>query len=167
MVSLRLSELCNVLSDAGFSARLDGEDRVVEAVNTLDDASDGEISFLSNPKYFRALSETGASSVIVQDDVAVPDRLSVIRCADPYGAVTVAIIKLHGHRKHPQWGISDRASIDSSATIGTNPNIAGGVTIAANVTIGDNCTIYPGCYVGDGVRIGDDCTLFPNVVIYD
>lgn len=164
---IRLSELCNVLGGAGFPARLEGEDRRVHAVNTLKEASAGEISFLSNPKYFSALGKTGASAVIVRDDVAVPERLSVIRCTDPYGAVTAAIVTLHGHRKHPTWGVSAHATIDPSATIGANPNIAAGVAIAAGVTIGDNCTIYPGCYVADRVRIGHDCTLFPNVVIYD
>ncbi len=164
---LRLTEFCNVLADAGFPARLDGQDRLIKSVNTLDDASDGEISFLSNPKYISALGVTGASAVIVKDDVAVPDGVSAIRCADPYAAVTVAIIKLHGHRKHPRWGISERATIDSTATIGANANIAAGTTIATNVTIGEKCTIYPGCYVADGVRIGNECVLFPNVVVYD
>lgn len=167
LAGLRLTGLCEVLADAGLAARVEGEDRLVTAVNTLEDASDGEITFLSNPKYLHALGDTRASAVIVKDDVMVPGRLSAIRCADPYGAVTVAIVRLHGHRKHPQWGISDRASIDPSASIGANPNIAAGVTVSANVTIGDNCTIYPGCYLADHVRIGDDCTLFPNVVVYD
>ena len=156
-----------MLADAGLVARVEGEDRLVTAVNTLEDASDGEITFLSNPKYLNALGDTRASAVILKDDVAVPSGLSAVRCADPYGAVTVAIVRLHGHRKHPHWGISERASIDPSATIGANPNIAGGVTISANVTIGGNCTIYPGCYLADHVRIGDDCILFPNVVVYD
>ena len=167
LAGLRLTELCELFAGAGLAARVEGEDRLVTAVNTLEDASDGEITFLSNPKYLHALGDTRASAVIVKDDVMVPGSLSAIRCADPYGAVTVAIVRLHGHRKHPQWGISDWASIDPSTTIGANPNIAAGVTVSANVTIGDNCTIYPGCYLADHVRIGDDCTLFPNVVIYD
>lgn len=167
MAPLRLSELCDVLAGVGFQARVVGEDRLIHGVNTLDEASDGEITFLSNPKYRSSLIDTKASAVIVNEGVTVPDSLPAIRCTDPYAAVTVAIIELHGHRKHPQWGLSERASIDPSATIGENPNIAGGVTIRANVTIGDNCTMYPGCYIADGVRIGDDCTLFPNVVVYD
>ncbi len=167
MAALRLSELCKVLTDAGLEARLDGPDRTVRAVNTLEDASDGEISFLSNPKYTAAVRETGASAILVAENVVVPDRISAVRCGDPYGAVTVAIVKLHGHRKHPRWGLSERAVIESSAKIGRNPSIAAGVTIAADVAIGDNCTIYPGCYVGDATRIGDDCTLYPNVVIYE
>lgn len=163
----QLSGLCRILTDNSFPARLDGEDRVVNAVNTLEDAIEGEVSFLSNPKYLPALEKTAASAVIVREGIAVPNGIAAIRCADPYAAVTVAIITLHGHRRHPQWGLSERATIHPSATVGANPNIAGGVTIAANVVVGDNCTVYPGCYLADGSRIGHDCTLFPNVVIYD
>jgi UDP-3-O-[3-hydroxymyristoyl] glucosamine N-acyltransferase len=162
-----LSDLCQTLTANGFNARLEGEDRIIRACNTLEDATDGELSFLSNPKYQAALSRTKAAAVIVKDDVPTPPGLSAVRCNDPYAGITVAIIAIHGHRKHPTWHISPGARIDPSAHIGENPNIAGGATIAANVRIGDNCTIYPGCYIADGVTIGHDCTLFPNVVIYD
>lgn len=164
---LRLSELCQVIEEAGFPAKLEGEDRSVNAVNTLEDAGDGEISFLSNPKYLAAVAETNASAVLVKEGVEIPSRISAVRIADPYAGVTVAIITLHGHRKHPQWGVSEKASVDPSAKIGERANIAPGATIAADVTIGDNCTIYPGCYLAEGVSIGHECVLFPNVVIYD
>jgi UDP-3-O-[3-hydroxymyristoyl] glucosamine N-acyltransferase len=167
MAEMRLSKLCEVLTRAGFPVRLEGEDRVVRAVNTLECAGSDELSFLSNVKYVPALARTQAAAVIVNDDVAVPDGISAIRCRDPYGALTAAIIHLHGHRKHPQWGISPGAQIDPTAKIGPGANIAAGVTISPHVTIGPNCTIYPGCYVGERVQIGHDCILFPNVVIYD
>ncbi|MEK6676526.1 MAG: UDP-3-O-(3-hydroxymyristoyl)glucosamine N-acyltransferase [Planctomycetota bacterium] len=164
---MRLTELCNHLRQAGFPAALEGEDRSVEAVNTLEESKPGELSFLSNPKYRTVLATTKASAVLVKTDVDVPEGVTSLRCNDPYGAVTVAIILLHGHRKHPAWGLSAKASIDPSASIGKEANIAPGVTISANVVIGEKCTIYPGCYVGGGVRIGRGCILFPNVVIYD
>ncbi|RME38248.1 MAG: UDP-3-O-(3-hydroxymyristoyl)glucosamine N-acyltransferase, partial [Planctomycetota bacterium] len=164
---MRLSELCRIIEEAGLSVRLDGEDRTVSAVNTLEEAGEGELSFLSNPRYTDTLRRTRASAVIVGNGIDVPDGVSALRCGDPYAAVTAAIVALHGHRKHPQWGVSEQAVIDPTARIGTDANIAPGVTIAAEVTIGDRCTIYPGCYVGDGARLGDDCTLFPNVVVYD
>jgi len=164
---LRLSDLCGHLIRAGFDARLDGSDCLVAGVNTLSDAKPGEVAFLSNPKYVAALAQTKASAVIVRSDVEVPPGVAAIRCADPYGAVTVAIIALHGHRRHPQWGRSPAAVIHPGAEIGANPNIAAGVTIDADVLIGDNCTLYPGCYIARGARLGNDCTLYPNVVVYD
>ncbi len=167
MASLLISDLCKILTENGLRARLEGADRTIHAVNTLESAGEGEISFLANPKYLRAVEETKASAVILKDGVAVPDGLPAVRCPDPYAAMTVAVITLHGHRQHPRWGVSDRASIHPTATIGENPNIAEFVTISADAAIGDNATFYPGCYVAGGVRIGNDCTLYPNVVIYD
>lgn len=164
---LQLSQLCEILSQHGLPARLDGEDCAISAVNTLEDATEGEISFLSNPKYTSALAETKASAVIIKEEDTPPSGLSCIRCTDPYAAVTAAIVFIHGYRKHPQWGRSDRATIDPTATLGDGVNIAPDVTVAAGAVIGANCTLYPGCYVGDGATIGNDCILYPNVVVYD
>jgi UDP-3-O-[3-hydroxymyristoyl] glucosamine N-acyltransferase len=167
MTPLRLTEVCRLCGEAGFATRLEGEDRIVRSVNTLEEAGDGELSFLSNPKYASAARQTRASAVVAKEGVELPPGTAVIRCRDPYGAITVAIVALHGHRRHPKWGMHSDASIDASAKIGSDANIASRVAISAGVDIGANCTIYPGCYLAEGVRLGDDCTLFPNVVIYD
>lgn len=167
MASKRLSELCTVLTTHGFPARLEGEDRHVSAVNTLEEAGATDLTFLANPKYLACLPNTRAAAVVLKDDVPLPSGISAIRSPDPYAAVTVAIITLHGHRRHPQWGKDSRADIHPSASIGAEPNIAPGVSIAANAVIGDRCTLYPGCYIGQDVRLGHDCILYPNVVIYD
>ncbi len=167
MKQLRLSQLCQILVDHGFPATVEGEDRLIDAVNTLEAAKHGEISFLSNERYLSAVATTGASAVILRPGLPVPDGLAAIRCEEPYSALTVAIIAIHGYREHPQWGVSERAAIDPTASIGNRANIAAGVTIGANATVGDRCTIYPGCYIADGVRIGNDCIFYPNVVVYD
>ena len=165
--SLTLLELCSLLDERGFAARLDGEDRTVRAVSTLSDAGQDELSFLSNPKYIAAVRETRAGAVILRDGLAVPEGTSAIRCEDPYGALSVAIVAIHGHRSHPQWGVSDSAHVHPSARIGADASIGPGATVSADVVLGEGCTLYPGCFVGEGVRLGDGCTLYPNVVVYD
>jgi len=164
---MQLSDLCKTISAHGFPATLDGPDADIAAVNTLEDAGESEISFLSNEKYTRLLPQTRAAAVIVKPGVAAPAGLTAIRCDNPYAAVTVAIITLHGHRKHPRWGRDPRAAIDASAVLGENVHVAAGVTICADVQIGANATIYPGCFIGPRARLGDDVVLYPNVVIYD
>lgn len=162
-----LSQLCQMVAKHGFPATLEGPDRAVRAVNTLEDASEGELTFLSNPKYLKQVEITRAGAIIAAPDVVIPGGKSVVRCPDPYAAVTVAIIAIHGHRMHPRWGVSERAVIHPSSKPGANANIAATVTVGANVTMGANCTLYPGVFIGDGVTLGDDVTLFPNVVVYD
>jgi UDP-3-O-[3-hydroxymyristoyl] glucosamine N-acyltransferase len=155
------------LKGHGFPAELDGANLDICAVNTLECAVEGEISFLANDKYLDALKTTQASAVLVKPDMDVPESVAAVRTKDPYAAMAVAIIGIHGYRSHPRWGISDQASIHETALIGENANIAPFATVARDVRLGKNCTLYSGCYVADGARLGDDCVLFPNVVIYD
>ncbi len=165
---MKLSELSDALSERGFPNRIEGSsDTLIRSVNTLADAGEEDISFLSNPKYAAQLERTRASAVIVQPDVELPSGLAAIRCRSPYNAMATATILLHGYRKHPRWGLDPRSDIADTACIGPNADIGPFVTIAQGVSIGANATIYPGCYIGDNASIGDDVILFPNVVIYD
>lgn len=167
MSELPLTTLCRILTDKGFPARVEGEDRLVRAVNTIEEAGQGEITFLSNPKYESALAACRASAVIVREGVVVPPRLSALRCTDPYAGVTVAIIVLHGHREHPAWDGAGRTNIHPTAKVGPGCRIAAGVTIDAESELGEGCVLYPGCFVGRGAKLGPGCVLFPNVVVYD
>jgi UDP-3-O-[3-hydroxymyristoyl] glucosamine N-acyltransferase len=165
---MKLSELAEILAERGFPNRLDGDpDILIHGVNTLSDASEGDISFLSNPKYTAQLGQTRASAVIVAEDAELPTGMAALRCLSPYGAMATATIVIHGYRKHPRWGIDSRTEVADSARIGPSANIGPFVTISPDVAIGANATIYPGCYIGDRVTIGDDVILYPNVVIYD
>src|SRR5687768_13011779 len=144
---LTLAELIDFLCSRGIPCNLDGDASVsISSVATLEDARDGQISFLSNPKYEKELDTTQASAVLVKPEVASSRRMNLLRTVDPYRAVTAAIVRLHGYREHPAWGISDRAIIAPTATIGKNANIAPGAYIDRDVVIGDNATIYPGVY---------------------
>ncbi|HOB76299.1 MAG TPA: UDP-3-O-(3-hydroxymyristoyl)glucosamine N-acyltransferase [Phycisphaerae bacterium] len=167
-MTLTLDELASFLASAGMPCEIDGDKTVtISSVATLEDAGEGQLSFLSNPKYAKELQTTAASAVLVRPDVIVDRPLNLLRTPDPYAAVTAVMVKLHGYRRHPRWGLSSLAQISATAVIGENANIAPGVYIDDDVQIGKNATIYPGVYIARRCRIGDDVTLFPNVVIYD
>ncbi len=163
-----LAELASWLTARGVATRVDGDGAVtIESVNTLDDAVPGEISFLANPKYERAVGETKASAVVVKEDFCAPRPMNLLRTRDPYAAITMLIVEIHGYRKHPRWGVHPRANVSDKARIGEDANIGPGACIDDDVEIGRRVTIYPGCYVARGSRLGDDVVLYPNVVIYD
>ncbi|RMF72396.1 MAG: UDP-3-O-(3-hydroxymyristoyl)glucosamine N-acyltransferase [Planctomycetota bacterium] len=164
-----LESLCRILREQGMQPELTGDGATpIESVATLEDAGPRQITFLANPKYEKALQTTRASAVVVRTDQVVPDDRCVIRVADPYAAITVLIVAIHGHRKHRRPAFSQQeAFIAPSARVGENALIYPGVTIDEDVVIGDNAVIYPGCYVGPRCRIGDDLLLYPNVVIYE
>lgn len=163
-----LGELASWLSSRGLACRVDGDAQVaITAVNTLEDAISGDISFLANPKYERAVGDTNASAVVVREDFVAPRPLNLLRTQDPYAAITMLIVEIHGYRRHPGWGLHPGASIAASARVGEGANIGPGACVDEDVEIGRRVVIYPGCYVARGCRLGDDVTLYPNVVLYD
>ncbi len=164
---MQLSQLCKTIEAAGISILREGPDLDVHGVASVEEAGPTELTFISNPKYVAEARTTRAAAVIAKPGVLVAESAVALRSEDPYAAVTLAIIELHGHRKHPQWGISEKAEIDPSARIGRDANIAAGACVAANAVLGERCTLYPGSYVGEGARLGDDCVLFPNTVVYN
>ncbi len=138
----------------------------IEAVNTLADAKPNELGFLANPRYAEQLSTTQAAAVIVDNDAEPPRPMTLLRTAQPYCAFRIAVVMIHGFRKHPQWGIHPNAVVSPGATIGKNANIGPYVTVEEGVTIGDDVVLYPGCSIGQASRLGDNVTLHPNVVLY-
>jgi UDP-3-O-[3-hydroxymyristoyl] glucosamine N-acyltransferase len=143
-MTLTLRELA-----AEIGADVVGDPEVrVSSVNTLEDAGPGQVSFLSNGKYVRLLETTRASAVIVAPDLT-SKRVALLKTRDPYLAFTKAVVKLHGHRRHPHSGIHPAAHVDPTATVG------------------HGTVLYPGVYVGPRARVGRDCVLYPNVVVYD
>lgn len=135
---------------AAIGAEIVGADpqTPIMAVNTLEDAGPGDVSFLSNARYVRQLETTRAAAVIVARGVR-SGRVALLRTADPYYAFAQAVVKLHGYRRHPHEGIHPAAHVDPTATVG------------------ERTVLYPGVYIGPRVRIGRDCILYPNVVVYD
>ena len=143
---MRVDELAN---EIGAQVVGDASAQITSAA-TLEDAQAGQVAFLANPKYARQVEATHASAVIVAPSVnQTAGGPTLLKTPDPYFAFMKAVIRLHGHRRHPHAGIHPQAFVDPSASIG------------------ENTVLYPGVYVGPRARIGRDCILYPNAVVYD
>lgn len=168
-MSQTLADLAAFLQQQGMPCEVRGNAGVcIRSVSTLEDAGSDEVSFLANPKYEKMLATTSAGAVVIRKGQAVPDRpLNLLITPDPYAAITLLIVRIHGFRRHERVGVSDRACVAGSARIGRNASIWPFVTIGENVVIGDDVTIYPGCFIAEGCRLGDGVVLMPNVVLYE
>jgi UDP-3-O-[3-hydroxymyristoyl] glucosamine N-acyltransferase len=126
-------------------------DVIVRACKSIDAAGPGDVTFLSNPKYADQLDTTGATAAIVAASVTCPSNpgLVLLKTKDPYYAWSLALVRLHGHRRHPHAGVHPSAHVDKTASIG------------------EGTVIYPGAFVGPRTKVGRDCILYPNVVVYD
>ena len=146
--------------------RLAGDPEIkVSSVASLNLAGPGQITFLANARYAKKLSSTNASAVVVAERVKT--SVAQIVVPNPYYAFTQIVVLLHGHRRHKLTGISAKASIDSTATIGKETHVHDFATISERVSVGRRCVIYPGVFIGPDVEIGDDCVIYPNVAVYN
>ncbi|MDL2316155.1 UDP-3-O-(3-hydroxymyristoyl)glucosamine N-acyltransferase [Desulfovibrio sp. OttesenSCG-928-A18] len=153
-----LSELAGKLG-----LELTGEDREFSGLNTLEAASESEVSFLANPRYTHFLDSTRACAVIVAAEHAgrVPRALI---SANPYLDFARASA-LFVRRQGDCSGVSPLAVVHPSAEIGRGTGVHPYACIGAGSRIGENCLIFPGVYVGEDCLVGDNCILYPNSVL--
>ncbi len=147
---------------------VDGDPNVlVNQLAKIEEAENGSLSFLANPKYEQFLYSTGASVVIVNKDLILTDviKSTLVRVDNAYSAFTVLLEK-YNTIKLNKTGIEQPCFIHPTAKIGKNAYIGAFAYIGPNVKIGDNCKVFPNTYIADDVSIGNNVTLYASVKIY-
>jgi UDP-3-O-[3-hydroxymyristoyl] glucosamine N-acyltransferase len=138
----------------------------IHAINTLQKAVSGEISFFSNRRYTAQLKSTSASAVILgREDRELCPAFSLV-VENPYLGYARAARLLSPEQKH-QPGTDASAHIHPSAGINPSACIGPNVTVGANTTVADNVSVGAGCVIGDNVAIAAGSKLYAGVVIYD
>ncbi|RWY52346.1 UDP-3-O-(3-hydroxymyristoyl)glucosamine N-acyltransferase [Mucilaginibacter gilvus] len=139
----------------------------VSQLSKIEEAQNGSLSFLANPKYEQYLYTTKASIVIVNNDqqLSGPVSASLIRVENAYSAFTLLLEQYNTLKLH-KAGIEQPSFIHPSAQIGENVYVGAFSYISQDVKMGSNCKVYPNCYIADNVTLGDNVTLFPGVTVY-
>lgn len=140
----------------------------VHKLAKIEEADQGSLTFLSNPKYETFLYSTNASVVIVNEDLILtkPVDLTLIRVKNAYLAFT-ELLKFYVQFQTNKSGREEFTVVHETAMIGENCYIGAFSYIGKNVQIGDNVKIYPHVYIGDDVKIDDNSLLFPGVRVYN
>ncbi|HLF20076.1 MAG TPA: UDP-3-O-(3-hydroxymyristoyl)glucosamine N-acyltransferase [Bacteroidota bacterium] len=143
----------------------------IRGVAKIEEARDGDITFLANPKYERFLSSTNASAVLVshQLEIRKHDRrrnLTFIKVQDPYVAFLKVLRKLVPQVDPFTAGVHPTAVIAKTARIGSNVSIGAHCVVGEEVEIGNNSKISGGCVIGAQARIGRDSLLYAHVTVY-
>ena len=141
-------------------------DFIIYGVNSLQDAKENDLSFLSNSKYYKDLLNSKARVVIVPEEFVDADNSGKIflRSKNPYYSYALAIDSIYLPAKKPA-AIADSAYIASSAKLGRNCSIGHNVVIEDAVEIGDDSVIAAGVFIGSGVKIGSRARIDANVSI--
>lgn len=156
----------------------------IERPSKIEEATEGCITFLANPRYEQYAYTTRASAILVGQDFvpSKPISATLIRVKDVYGALGALLNHFQGENGMP-GGISELAFVDANAdvaegvsvgaftvikkgvSIGVDSVICEQVFIGENVSIGRDVLVYPGARIYSGVKIGDHCIIHSNAVI--
>jgi UDP-3-O-[3-hydroxymyristoyl] glucosamine N-acyltransferase len=160
-VPISLSQLAKACG-----ARLSGDGEVlIDRVATLDDAENGAIAFLSNPKYRSRLNSTRASAVIVTPADAAGTELPKLIAENPYATYARVAAILHPpHARTP--GIHPSAVIAASARVAASASVAAFAVVGERSVIGERASIGVSTVIGEDCSIGADCVLHARVVLY-
>ena len=138
----------------------------ITGLSSLREAQEGDISFLSSPKYAALIHDTKASAIVVDMEMACPHP-TIIRTKDPSYAFSQIAFFFAEERVHPFKGIHETALIGRDVKLGENVSIGPYTVIDDHVSIGAHTTIYGGCYLAHHTRIGEHSLLFPHVTVYE
>jgi UDP-3-O-[3-hydroxymyristoyl] glucosamine N-acyltransferase len=140
----------------------------VSQFGKIEEAKNGEISFLANPKYEDYLYQTQASVIIINEALVLkqPVAATLIRVPDAYAAFATLLTKYQELKTNNLTGIQSPSFIASTAILGEDNYVAAFAHIGENVTIGNNVKIFPNVVIGDNVKIGNNVILHPGVVVY-
>ena len=140
----------------------------VSDISKIEEGKPGTLSFLANPKYEKYIYQTRSSIVIVNEDFLPQKEVgaTLIRVKNAYESFA-ALLRLYEQSKPRKSGISQKASVAETASLGKDLYVGDFTVISDHAAIGDGVQLYPQVYVGDRVKIGEGSILHPGVKVYE
>jgi UDP-3-O-[3-hydroxymyristoyl] glucosamine N-acyltransferase len=131
----------------------------------IEEAKEGDLTFLYLSSYEKYLSTTKASAVLIAPGFNKSRTdLNYIEVKNPNAALQKLIIAFF-NKPQKLSGIDKSASIDNSAVIGKNVTLGKNVVISSGCSIGDNTIIHHNSVILENVKIGSCCLIYTNVSI--
>ena len=143
----------------------------IAIIKTLDQAKEGDLSFLHSSKYLEHFKNTKASFCFIEKSFAdhSPDNLNLLIVEDPYYAYTQTINYFFNDQEkildNNESKISKLANIHPSAIIGENSIVKSGAYIGKNVIIGKNSFIGENSVIKYSCKIGDNALIKSCVTV--
>jgi UDP-3-O-[3-hydroxymyristoyl] glucosamine N-acyltransferase len=138
--------------------------RQLQGVATLEQAGEGELSFLTHPGYRRQAETTRAGAVLVGPGVELPGH-DLLICSEPYVALARLLELFHPPEK-PAAGVSPDARVAPDVKLGQEIHVGPFAVVEEGSELGDRAVIGAGSVVGSGCRVGEATELRPHVVLY-
>jgi UDP-3-O-[3-hydroxymyristoyl] glucosamine N-acyltransferase len=139
----------------------------ITGFNSIQEASEGEVTFLGNPRYASKLNKSSASAVLTTPEFSGgPEAMAVIECENPTLAFEAVVVLFAPKHRSYEPSIHQSAVIADDVIMNHSTVYIGpGVVIEEGVTVGEGCVLHAGAFVGAGAVLGAHCILHPNVVV--
>jgi UDP-3-O-[3-hydroxymyristoyl] glucosamine N-acyltransferase len=140
----------------------------VTSFGKIEEAQNGQLAFLANPKYEEYLYTTKASIIIVNETQELKQKTdaTLIKVPDAYSAFATLLDKYQQIQRQQLNGIQQPAYIATSAKIGNNVYIGAFAYVGENVIVADGAKIYPNAFLGNNVTIGVNSIINPGAIVY-
>ena len=152
-----------------INGRVKGDSNVIiTGVAGLEEAKDGDISFVANRRYYNRIASTKAAAVIVgEGNGAVPEHGNYLVVENPYLSFLMTVELFYPQNNNFTPSIHSTAVIDSTAEIGERVYIGALVVVGAGSKIGSDVVLQARAYVGERVVIGDSTRVMPGAIVLD
>jgi len=152
-----------------INGKVEGDaNAAVSSFGKIEEAVEGQLAFLANPKYEEYLYSTKASVVIINEayELKQPVTATLIRVPDAYSAFATLLSKYQEIVQQQLIGVQEPSYIAKTASYGQNVFIGAFAYLGENVKVGNNSKIFPNVYLGDNVSVGENTVIHPGVKIY-
>ena len=166
-MQLSLSEIARLI-EAPYSPP---QDPTILGVASIEEAREGDITFMSAKKDLRKAIEAKASAMIVPLSLEEANigkvKIPHILVENPFYSFT-RVMRLFSPPPEESLGrgVDQRSALGVDVSIGKDVYIGPYATVGERVVIGDRTVIYPHTFIGDGSVLGDDCIVYPQASIY-
>ena len=135
----------------------------ITGIRGIEQAAEGHITFLAKKKFLDILNRSGASAVLVKEEVDSPACQVIV---DSPELAFARILREFHPDKRPAPGVHGTAVVGKNIKMGEQVTLSAGVCIGDDVEIADHVKIYPGVVIEDRCRIGSHTVIYPNVTLY-
>jgi UDP-3-O-[3-hydroxymyristoyl] glucosamine N-acyltransferase len=135
----------------------------IHALETIEKAGPGQLSFLANMKYAPKVSASKAAAIIAIEPLTQFGGSTLIS-PNPYHDFARALAFFY-QPPRPATGIHPLAYIAATSTVGANPSIGPFAVVGDNVTLGNNSVLHPHAVLYEGCVIGDDFTAHSHSAV--
>lgn len=136
---------------------------LIGGLATLDDAGEGTLTFLANPKYAAKVATTKASAVLMGIGGNTHGKNAIFH-PNPYLAFAKLLTLFYTAPAKPV-GVLPGAFVAEGVKLGADVSVYPGASIGAGAVIGDRVVLHPGVVLYPGVVVGNDVTLHANVSV--